>query len=253
MFGSEASLDASLSWPRRIYICLFGAPEIGAKIRWNILKKVIAEMKYDSCFDAGCGTASMIFHLAKNNPRRKYTGFDLDTGKIMRNREISQRLSLTNIDFIQGNLLDLPIGEKFDLILSVDNLEHIEDDIGALRQIMRIMTPDSVLIVHVPRKIKKFVFRSSYNNVVHDHVRDGYEPGELIDKLEQTGFRAVSSTGGYNLFQTLANELGTWASRFLPIYAFFLPFLTLISLFPEPLADLIRPVRNSVIVTARLK
>ena len=252
-FGSERFHDKSLPLIQRLYIRIFGAPEIGAKIRWNIVKRIIQMIPFSSCFDAGCGNAYMLFYLSKKQPDHRFMGYDLSKADITRNSATAEIMRLQNLEFVQGDILDINIKDKFDLVVSVDNLEHIQDDVQALRQLATVMRPDSTLLIHVPKPEKEFFFKSSHDYFLEDHARDGYTTAELADKLGQAGFTVTSSTEHYNFFQTFANELGTKAAGILPLYALLLPFTYLISLVPDFIADRVKPVRNSIVVIARLK
>jgi len=62
-------------------------------------------------------------------------------------------------------------------------LEHIHDDVKALRQMNRILTDGGVLLVNVPAHQKIW----SHFDVISHHQRR-YEIRDLQKKLEQTGF-----------------------------------------------------------------
>lgn len=251
MLGSEAWFDNSLPFLQRIYIRFLGAPEIGAKIRWHIVKKALQRIpEYYSCFDAGCGKGYFSFQLSRRANSIKVTGLDINNDVIKRNQTIAAQLGLTNLRFISGNLLDIGQTEQYDLALSIDNLEHIERDVDVLKQIRKIIKNDGHLIVHVPRVEKRYWFNSSYLSRVEDHVRAGYEAKDLEMKLTEAGFRILEMVPAYNSLQTLANELGTLFSQSLAFYALFLPFLHLLSILPDSFARVIRPVYNSLLVIA---
>jgi len=52
---------------------------------------------------------------------------------------------------IKANLEALPFRDGcFDLIVCLDVMEHVKDDLAALRQIRRVLTPGGVALIHVP-------------------------------------------------------------------------------------------------------
>src|SRR5207244_12208478 len=54
-------------------------------------------------------------------------------------------------EVVEGSVLDMPFETgSFDLAASLDVIEHLEDDVGALRELRRVVTPGGFLIVTVP-------------------------------------------------------------------------------------------------------
>ena len=51
----------------------------------------------------------------------------------------------------RGDICAMPYADaSFDLVLATDVIEHVEDDMGALREIHRVLRPGGVVIVTVP-------------------------------------------------------------------------------------------------------
>ena len=57
---------------------------------------------------------------------------------------------LTNCRFEVQGVTQLPFREEFDLVVSVDNLEHVEADVAAMENLRRVLVPGGRLVVHVP-------------------------------------------------------------------------------------------------------
>ena len=74
----------------------------------------------------------------------------------------------------------------FDLIVALDVLEHIEDDLGALRSMYRMLRAGGTVVVTVPA----FQFLWSTHDETLHHLRR-YRAPELVRKMEQAGFRMV--------------------------------------------------------------
>ena len=87
-------------------------------------------------------------------------------------------------------------------------MEHIDDDIGALRGIYDSMVENGVLVLHVPALYRRYpVFKKRLNFDVETHVRTGYEPEEIQEKIRQAGFVILESGFTYGFWETLANNL----------------------------------------------
>jgi len=77
----------------------------------------------------------------------------------------------------------LPYADNsFDLVCAFDIIEHVEDDLGALAELRRVMKPDGVLLVAVP------IYSASWTefDALVGHVRR-YEPAQLAGILAQSG------------------------------------------------------------------
>ncbi|MCW8129846.1 MAG: class I SAM-dependent methyltransferase [Planctomycetota bacterium] len=78
----------------------------------------------------------------------------------------------------------LPYEEKtFDLVVMLDVLEHVEDDVGALQRVLRILKPGGTYLLTVPA----LRWLWSYHDVEHHHFRR-YHRGDLRRKLTRLGF-----------------------------------------------------------------
>lgn len=89
----------------------------------------------------------------------------------------------------------LPYGEKsFDLVVMLDVLEHVENDIGALQRVLRLLKPGGTLLLTVPA----LRWLWSYHDIEHHHFRR-YHRGALRRKLTRLGFE-VSIVSYINFF-----------------------------------------------------
>lgn len=79
--------------------------------------------------------------------------------------------------------------ERFDIVVSVDVLEHLDDDIGALREIYRVCKKDGVIIFTVPA----FRFLWSRRDELAHHLRR-YRLPEVKVKAQEAGLRIERAT-----------------------------------------------------------
>ena len=86
----------------------------------------------------------------------------------------------------------LPFGDaRFDLVVCSEVLEHIPDQQAAMRELIRVLKSGGQLVVSVPRYLPErlcWLLSDDYANANQGHVRI-YRRRELIDRLEQAGFR----------------------------------------------------------------
>jgi ubiquinone/menaquinone biosynthesis C-methylase UbiE len=91
---------------------------------------------------------------------------------------------LPDIPLFQVDLAKCQFGDNmFDAVTCLNVLEHIQDDVSALRHLFRIIKPGGRLVVTVPMDPQLY----DIYDQVHCHVRR-YEMNELLHKEESAGF-----------------------------------------------------------------
>lgn len=205
--GRELSLDPGRSKFEQMYANLLGAPANGLRIR---LRRVLpaTEGSYQTILDAGCGSGVFSYELAKRHPEAQVTGVELEPDLVGRANEIARRAHLTNCRFQQGDVTKLDFEGDFDLVVSVDNFEHVEDDIAAMRTLLHALRPGGRLVAHVPGYERRWIlFGRRVNFDVPGHVRPGYKAEDLVRKLGEAGFEVTAHQYTYGPLETLTNNI----------------------------------------------
>jgi SAM-dependent methyltransferase len=205
--GRELAHDPRRSRFERLYTRILGAPANGLRIR---LRRVLpaTEGHFRSILDAGCGSGVFTYELAKRHPDATVLGVDSDPGLVERANQIATRAGLANCRFIEGDVTQLGFDDAFDLVLSVDNLEHVPDDVGAMRTLLHTLRPGGQLVVHVPGYERRWLlFGRRVNFDVPGHVRPGYRAEELVEKLQGAGFDVHAHWYTYGPIETFTNNL----------------------------------------------
>jgi SAM-dependent methyltransferase len=205
--GRELSLDPGRGRFERLYTWLFGAPANGLRIR---LRRVLpaTQGRFAEVLDAGCGSGVFSFELAKRHPEARVLGIELDPDLVDRANAVARRAGLANCRFEQGDVTKLNLDGTFDLVLSVDNLEHVEDDFGAMGSLLRAMRPGGKLVAHVPGYERRWLLLGRRVNFdVPGHVRPGYQAEELAGKLQAVGFEQVRYRYTFGPLETFTNNL----------------------------------------------
>lgn len=233
--GSELSLDPSLSALERLYVRCLGVPVNGLRIR---LRRVLPHTRgdYAKILDAGCGPGVFTMELAKQHPTAEVVGIDIEEDAVRRASAIAERAGLTNCRFEVGDVTSLGVQREFDLVLSVDNLEHIEDDVLAMRNLGSALRPGGTLVVHTPGYHRRWLlFGRRVNFDVPGHVRPGYHIDEFTDKLRSAGLEVIDARATYGILETFTNNISyliTGADRRNKhLYALVFPLLLAVSYF----------------------
>jgi SAM-dependent methyltransferase len=152
--------------------------------RRTVLDGVIARLGLPQparILDAGCGSGRNMVELAKLG---SVTGVELSETSVALARERDAG------EVIAGSVLEMPFADdSFDLAVSLDVIEHLEDDLAALRELRRTAAPGGVLLVTVPAY--QWLW-SGHDEINHHHRR--YTRRSLQRVAEQAGWSQQRTT-----------------------------------------------------------
>jgi SAM-dependent methyltransferase len=175
-------------WPIR----LFNKSVLKQK-KYREIVKQLGETHGMDCLDIGSDNGVISYLLRQRGGRWKSA--DLDEGSV---RAITE-LVKTDVYQIDGGITPFDDGE-FDKIVIVDFLEHIEDDLGFINDLYRILKPGGVLIINTPHLkdswLRKFRFSIGQTDEKHGHLRPGYTVEKLTILLKDRftiGFHSTYS------------------------------------------------------------
>lgn len=233
--GRELVHDDSLSFLERLYIWLLGVPINGLRIRARRILPLITQ-KYRHILDAGCGPGIFTFELARRLPSSRIVGIDVDAKLVEKNKRIVEKIGRKNCFFEVEDILTMSREGRYDLILCVDNLEHIEDDRKALKKFYRGLKYGGDLLVHVPAYYRRWLFfRWAVNFDVDGHFRPGYTREQIQEKIESAGFKIKEIYYTYGWLETVTNNISYLITKARMknkyIYALVFPILLGISYF----------------------
>lgn len=152
--------------------------------RRTVLEGVIAGTRLPArarILDAGCGSGRNMLELARHGT---VTGIEVSETSVClaRAREVGE--------VVAGSVLEMPFAaDSFDLAVTLDVIEHLEDDLGALRELRRTVAPGGSLLVTVPAYPWLW---SGHDEINHHHRR--YTRSSLQRVAEQAGWEQVRTT-----------------------------------------------------------
>lgn len=149
------------------------------RLLWLTLEKIIKENDKNKIDTLHLAPDACIMNELSDNPRLNYISGDLNMGK-----------SSLIIDLNKINIRD----DKFDLIICSHVLEHVPDDIKAMRELFRILRRGGVAVIMVPLRGDKTYEDFSVTTPEertkhfgqHDHVR--IYGMDIITRLQKGGF-----------------------------------------------------------------
>ncbi len=147
------------------------------------LKKYCPDLQ--QFLEIGCGTAFVSTGIRKAFPHISITGSEIYINGL---DKAANRLA-ENATLIQMDARNIPYTEEFDVIGSLDVLEHIEDDEKVIAEIFRALKPGGFALIAVPQHM--WMWSDVDNQACH--VRR-YRRYELQEKMINEGFKIVRTT-----------------------------------------------------------
>jgi SAM-dependent methyltransferase len=152
--------------------------------RRKVLERVVEDLRLPArarILDAGCGSGRNMVELARHGT---VTGIELSETSVSLARERGVG------EVIAGSVLEMPFeADSFDLAASLDVIEHLEDDLAALRELRRVVAPGGSLLVTVPA----YQWLWSGHDEINHHFRR-YTRRSLQRAGEQAGWHQVRTT-----------------------------------------------------------
>ncbi len=212
LYQKKIKDNSDISFFKKIYVMLFGVPEIGFQIRSAYFKKILAShllnKNLKKILDAGSGIGAYTFLLGQTYPQAKVTGGDIDKYKLKSCQTMTKELGLKNIEFDYLDITKINNKENYyDLVVNIDVLEHIDNYELVLENFFNMLQKNGYLYVHVPQPNQKRIFNSLKKWHHEDHMREGISKKELETSLGKLGFRIIESRETFGFFGKLSWEL----------------------------------------------
>jgi SAM-dependent methyltransferase len=151
------------------------------RIFMHLLGLELAGRREDRVLDVGCGAGGMLEPLAQFG---EVWGIDTSSELV----EFCHNRGFPNVRL--GSAYELPVESgTVDLLTLFDTIEHVHDDVRALRECRRALAPDGRLFISTPA----YQFLYANNDRVAHHERR-YTVRELGDKLSAAGLEPVKLT-----------------------------------------------------------
>jgi SAM-dependent methyltransferase len=193
--------------------CLYFMLDLLLLRTWHVkraLRMVSANYSGDmAILDAGCGFGQYTWRMSRINSFSRIKAVDIDREHIadcsafFQNSGMSDRITLETLD-----LTKLSETSCYDLILSVDVMEHIEEDEKVFRNFCNALRENGSLIISTPSdKGGSDVHSENEDSFIGEHVRDGYSMKDITEKLTRAGFRKINVTYTYGLPGTISWRL----------------------------------------------
>ena len=170
------------------------------------LRRILAEAPAGRPFrvlDAGTGFGQYTYWLVRTFPAVEVVAVDVKEDYLARAEAFLKTTPYAGrVRFAEADLTE-PLADAgpYDLCLSVDVMEHIEDDRAVFRNFARVLRPGGHVIVNTPSDLGgSGITEPGQESFIGEHVRDGYNAAELAEKLQTAGLPVVETTYTYGRY-----------------------------------------------------
>ena len=162
-----------------------------------------------SIYDAGSGYAQYTYFMAKHLKPCSLYSVDVKEDWIDESKKFFQACKINNVSFGIEDLTKINHENKFDLIVCVDVMEHIEDDVKVFQNYYRALKKDGYLLINTPSVFGgSDVHDEDEESFIGEHARDGYSKEDFESKLHPVGFETYQSIYTYGFWGDKAWRLG---------------------------------------------
>lgn len=187
-------------WLRKTFYALL---DILLLRTWHV-KKALRQFALENpgaknILDAGSGFGQYSWRMRKINPDWNILGIDIKEEQVQDCNKFAMDTGTTDkLEFDVADLTLFSEEDEFDLVLSVDVMEHIEDDRLVFSNFFASLRKNGWLIISTPSdKGGSDVHDEDDHSFIDEHVRDGYGVDEIREKLKSAGFNDINISYTY--------------------------------------------------------
>ena len=148
--------------------------------------------------DAGSGFGQYSFWMSKKFSQAEILAVDVKEEQVADCNAFFNRIGKSQVKFEVGDLVTFVQPEKFDLVLCVDVMEHIEEDVQVLTNYCNSLKTGGMLLISTPSNMGgSDVHDDGETSFIEEHVRDGYGIDEIEEKCLRAGFSKVDARYSY--------------------------------------------------------
>ena len=170
---------------------------------WHVnkaLRKIRKELPDQAnILDAGSGFGQYEWRMCRMNKHWKINAVDIDKEHVEDCTLFFGKAGMSErVSFSVADLTTFSDPESYDLILSVDVMEHIREDENVFRNFHKSLKNNGILLISTPSdKGGSGVHGDEDKSFIGEHVRNGYSIQEITRKLAASGFNSIEAMFTY--------------------------------------------------------
>ncbi|OIP04101.1 MAG: methyltransferase type 11 [Bacteroidetes bacterium CG2_30_32_10] len=169
---------------------------------WHIKKEIRIWAKSRSInvniLDAGSGFGQYSYFLTRFNSKYNITGTDIKEEQIEDCTNFFKKIGKQQVSFKVADLTTYVETEYYDMILSVDVMEHILEDVLVFKNFHASLKTGGMVLISTPSdQGGSDAHDEEDESFIEEHVRNGYNISEIQDKLKSAGFSKTEAYYAY--------------------------------------------------------
>lgn len=170
---------------------------------WHVHKELEAWAKDKKeaplrILDAGSGYGQYSYYLSGMSPKWQILAVDVKEEQVADCNQFFRSIGRDNVLFRIEDLVTYQAPETYDLVLSVDVMEHILEDVEVFKNFYASLKPGGMVLISTPSdQGGSDVHDDEESSFIEEHVRDGYNIQEIQDKLRTAGFKKIEARYQY--------------------------------------------------------
>jgi len=162
-----------------------------------------------SIYDAGSGYGQYTYFMTHHMIPCTVYSVDIKEKWINDSKEFFYRQKISNVNFAVEDLTEVKHQNRFDLIVCVDVMEHIEEDKKVFFNFYNALKKGGYMLINSPSIYGgSDVHDDKEKSFISEHTRDGYSNEDLELKLNPLGFSTYRSRYTYGFWGDKAWRLG---------------------------------------------
>jgi len=176
--------------------CFCGMLDLLLLRAWHIKKELRRLRKIlpvdASVLDAGAGFGQYAYYMSKLGRQWQIKAVDVKPEQVDDcNRFFAQTGRSDRVRFETADLTTFCEADQYHLAISIDVMEHIQDDLTVFQNIFASLKSGGVLLISTPSDKGGSDADDHRESFIDEHVRDGYNADEIRCKLTEAGFSNV--------------------------------------------------------------
>ncbi len=188
-------------WQIRLY-----RKSIKKKETMRAVRRLLPPLEGKRCLEVGCATGTSSWLLRQCGG--EWVSADFQPEQV----ESARRLIGDRVELIDKRRLPFDDGE-FDVVVGLNFLEHLHDDVGFLREMVRVLKMGGQFLLTCPDGASRrlgFQLKRAYGFTASSggfgHVRDGYSRSELENLVSAVGLELESLESYSRIFTELVEN-----------------------------------------------
>lgn len=173
------------------------------------IKKLYDKNSKINILDAGMGFGQYTYFLSKHFKNSTIKAVDIKEEQIKDCQYFFKKIGNKNVTIEYADLRDINYQDEFELIISVDVMEHIEEDQKVFNNFSYALKKGGRLLINTPSNFGgSDVHSEGEKSFIEEHAREGYSIEELKNKLENSGLKISTFKYSYGKFGRIYWLLG---------------------------------------------